>query len=70
MRHSHLIDCHDRLSTELPKRFDHAEAQSRWYSVLGRARLLPRRAAMPERKPFTIVIPPPNVTGACTWGTR
>ncbi|MEZ6019876.1 MAG: hypothetical protein R3F17_07170 [Planctomycetota bacterium] len=21
-------------------------------------------------RPFTVMIPPPNVTGFCTWGTR
>ena len=36
--------------------------------VLGRARLLPQRARPEARKPYTIVIPPPNVTGALHLG--
>ena len=37
-------------------------------SRLGTPRLLPRRADDPTAQPFTIVIPPPNVTGALHLG--
>ncbi|MEK6234910.1 MAG: class I tRNA ligase family protein, partial [Planctomycetales bacterium] len=53
--------------TELPKQYDHAGAQARWlerWEQRGWANSDPD----PDRKPFTIVIPPPNVTGALHLG--
>ena len=55
------------MPTELPKQYDPKEAQTRWlrfWEERGFARSDPD-----NRKPFTIVIPPPNVTGRCTWAT-
>ena len=52
----------------LPSQYDHAAAQSKWYPFWEAARLLPRRGATIPRPPFTIVIPPPNVTGALHLG--
>lgn len=52
---------------ELPKQYDHSAAQRRWYrfwEVRGYFHSEPD----PQRKPFTIVIPPPNVTGALHLG--
>ncbi|MCL4194459.1 MAG: class I tRNA ligase family protein, partial [Thermoguttaceae bacterium] len=52
---------------ELPNRYDHAAAQDRWYRYWednGYFHSEPR----PGRKPYTIVIPPPNVTGALHLG--
>ncbi len=52
---------------ELPKQYDHAAAQSRWYKfweVNGYFHSEPDL----KRKPYTIVIPPPNVTGALHLG--
>lgn len=52
---------------ELPKQYDHASAQARWYAFWeerGYFHSDPDSA----RKPFTIVIPPPNVTGALHLG--
>ncbi len=52
---------------ELPNRYDHAAAQDRWYRYWedrGYFHSEPR----PDRKPYTIVIPPPNVTGALHLG--
>ena len=52
---------------ELPKQFDHAAAQDRWYPLWegkGYFHSLPH----PDRRPYTIVIPPPNVTGALHLG--
>lgn len=55
------------MPTELPKQFDPAAAQARWlkfWEDLGIGHSEPD----PNRKPFTIVIPPPNVTGALHLG--
>ncbi|RIK81248.1 MAG: valine--tRNA ligase [Planctomycetota bacterium] len=52
---------------ELPKQYEHAAAQDRWYPVWeGRGYF--NSDPDPKRKPFTIVIPPPNVTGALHLG--
>lgn len=51
----------------LPNRFNHAEAQPRIYSAWIAARVFDSDPD-PARKPFTIVIPPPNVTGALHLG--
>jgi len=51
----------------LPKQYDHAAAQDRWYTFWqerGYFHSEPDRG----RKPYTIVIPPPNVTGALHLG--
>ena len=55
-------------TADLPKQYDHAAAQDRWYRFWEAERLLPQRAGPPSRKPYTIVIPPPNVTGALHLG--
>jgi valyl-tRNA synthetase len=52
--------------TELPKTFDPAAIEARWYAhweAEGRF-----RPARPDAEPFTIVIPPPNVTGSLHIG--
>lgn len=52
---------------ELPKQYDHAEAQRKWYQFWlerGYFNSDPDKS----RQPFTIVIPPPNVTGALHLG--
>ncbi|HET9429111.1 MAG TPA: valine--tRNA ligase [Allosphingosinicella sp.] len=52
--------------TELPKTFDPAEIEARWYPFWeGQGLFRPER---PEAAPFTIVIPPPNVTGSLHIG--
>ena len=68
---------------ELAKQYDHAAAQEKWYKfwesrgyfnsdppgATGFASADPTRAAERKAKgPFTIVIPPPNVTGALHLG--
>jgi valyl-tRNA synthetase len=51
---------------ELPKTFDPAEIESRWYARWeGEGLFRPER---PDAEPFTIVIPPPNVTGSLHIG--
>ena len=52
---------------EIPNRFDFDDAQSRiyaWWESQGYFRSRPD----PSREPYTIVIPPPNVTGALHLG--
>ncbi|HYW17683.1 MAG TPA: valine--tRNA ligase, partial [Allosphingosinicella sp.] len=52
--------------TELPKTFDPAEIESRWYARWEEQGLF--RPERPDAEPFTIVIPPPNVTGSLHIG--
>jgi valyl-tRNA synthetase len=55
------------MPTELPKQYDPAEAQKCWlqfWDERGYGHSRPE----PGREPFTIVIPPPNVTGALHMG--
>src|SRR4051812_12433896 len=52
--------------TELPKTFDPAEIEARWYARWeGEGLFRPDR---PEAEPWTIVMPPPNVTGSLHIG--
>ncbi|WP_176592894.1 valine--tRNA ligase [Sphingobium sp. EM0848] len=52
--------------TELPKTFDPAEIESRWYAHWEEKGLF--RPERPGAEPFTIVNPPPNVTGSLHIG--
>jgi len=52
--------------SELPKTFDPAEIESRWYRRWEDEGLF--RPERGDREPFTIVIPPPNVTGSLHIG--
>jgi valyl-tRNA synthetase len=52
--------------TELSKTFDPAEIEARWYAHWESEGLF--RPARPDGEPFTIVIPPPNVTGSLHIG--
>jgi valyl-tRNA synthetase len=54
-------------SDDLPNRFDHATAQPRIYANWEQRGYF-HSTPDPTRKPFTIVIPPPNVTGALHLG--
>ena len=52
---------------DFPKHYDHQGAQKRWYSYWKSAGFF--HADVDEsREPFTIVMPPPNVTGALHLG--
>jgi len=55
------------IDRELPKQYDHAAAQERWYAFWEERGYF-HSEPDPKRKPFTIVIPPPNVTGALHLG--
>src|SRR6516165_7493532 len=55
------------IMPELPKQYDPHEAQAKWlkfWDERGYAHSRPD----PNREPYTIVIPPPNVTGALHMG--
>jgi valyl-tRNA synthetase len=52
---------------ELPKQYDHAAAQAKWYPFWESQGYF-HSEPNTEREPFCIVIPPPNVTGALHLG--
>jgi valyl-tRNA synthetase len=52
--------------SELPKTFDPASIEARWYSYWEEQGLF--RPSRPDAEPWTIVIPPPNVTGSLHIG--
>jgi valyl-tRNA synthetase len=52
--------------SELPKTFDPAEIEARWYARWESEGLF--RPERPEAEPWTIVMPPPNVTGSLHIG--
>jgi valyl-tRNA synthetase len=54
-------------ASDLPKRFDYGEAQKRIYARWEEKQLFAAHAGS-GRDPYTIVIPPPNVTGALHLG--
>ena len=53
--------------TDLPKQYDHAAAQQRWYRFWEEKGYF-HSEPNPARSPTRIVIPPPNVTGALHLG--
>ncbi len=55
------------MSTEMPKAYESAEIESKWYSWWESNNLFHGRPN-PDKKPYSIVIPPPNVTGILTMG--
>ena len=57
----------DSTTNELPKQYDHAAAQERWYPFWEEQGYF-HSEPNPTRQPYTIVIPPPNVTGALHLG--
>ncbi len=52
---------------ELPKQYDHHATEAKWYAYWENHGLF-KSSPNPDKKPFTIVIPPPNVTGALHLG--
>ncbi|HYZ48198.1 MAG TPA: class I tRNA ligase family protein, partial [Sphingomonas sp.] len=52
--------------TELPKTFDPGAIEAKWYPYWEENNLF--RPERPDAEPFTIVIPPPNVTGSLHIG--
>ncbi len=56
----------DTMTTNLPKTFDPAEIEARWYAHWEENGLF--RPDRPDAEAFTIVNPPPNVTGSLHIG--
>ena len=54
------------MTSELPKTFDPAEIEARWYTHWEEHGLF--RPDRPDAEPFTLVNPPPNVTGSLHIG--
>ena len=52
---------------EMPKAYEPAEVEKKWYSYWESNGLFKGRPN-PDKKPYSIVIPPPNVTGILTMG--
>jgi len=52
---------------ELPKAYEHKEVEARWYEAWERSGAF-HAPDSPKAKPYCIVIPPPNVTGALHMG--
>src|SRR5918998_5061635 len=52
--------------SELPKTFDPKAIEERWYAHWEESGLF--RPERPDAEPFTIVMPPPNVTGSLHIG--
>ncbi len=56
---------------ELPSQYDHTAAQEKWYRYWeekGYFHADPQKVLSGAKKPFSVVIPPPNVTGALHLG--
>src|SRR4028118_960790 len=64
--HDGIVSANAPLMIELPKTFDPAQIESRWYAHWEERGLF--RPERPDAEPFTIVIPPPNVTGSLHIG--
>jgi valyl-tRNA synthetase len=52
---------------DIPKVYEPAEVERKWYAFWEQKRYF-HAEVNPEKKPFTIVIPPPNVTGSLHLG--
>jgi len=51
---------------ELAPKYDPSIVEDKWYSFWMKNGFF--HSEPDEREPYTIVIPPPNVTGVFTWG--
>ncbi len=55
------------MKEEMPKTYDHASVEQRWYEKWEHSGYF-HAAPNPDKKPYTIVIPPPNITGKLHMG--
>ncbi|HEY9167740.1 MAG TPA: valine--tRNA ligase [Candidatus Kryptonia bacterium] len=55
------------MSREIPKTYSPSEIEDKWYKFWLDKKLFEARVN-PEKKPYTVVIPPPNITGILTMG--
>ncbi len=59
----------DEFSGEMPKAYDSRDVEPKWYAFWEDAGLFAASAAEDDdREPYTIAIPPPNVTGSLHMG--
>ena len=54
------------MAVELPAKFEAARVESKWYSYWQEKNYF--HSEPNDKKPYTIVIPPPNVTGVLHMG--
>jgi valyl-tRNA synthetase len=55
------------LSQQIPKTYDHRAVEARWYAEWERSGAF-EADPNPDKEPYCIVMPPPNVTGALHMG--
>jgi len=55
------------MNREIPKAYLPSEIEDKWYSYWLDNRLFEARPNK-EKEPYTVVIPPPNITGILTMG--
>ena len=53
--------------SEMPKAYEAPDVEAKWYPIWENSGLF-RGKAEPGKKSYSIVIPPPNVTGKLTMG--
>lgn len=56
------------IESELPKSYDPAIAEDKWYKVWQDNKCFKPKASTNGKKPYTILMPPPNVTGKLHMG--
>jgi len=54
------------MPRELPKAYSHREVEAKWYGLWSSSGCF--RPSLPAPRPFSMVIPPPNVTGSLHMG--
>ena len=57
------------MRKELPKQYDPTQVESQIYQMWLDSDCF-KAEPDPDKKPYSIVMPPPNVTGSSTWATR
>ena len=55
------------MKEEMPKAYDHASVEQAWYEKWERSGYF-HAVPNPNKTPYTIVIPPPNITGKLHMG--
>jgi len=64
---SSKVSGHAQAYLELPKAYSPGDVETKWYDFWESHGFF-RAKVNPEKKPYTIVIPPPNITGVLTMG--
>ena len=62
----HIIELKQKKNMELPAKYDPALTEDKWYAYWLEHKFF--HSEPDEREPYTIVIPPPNVTGILHMG--